>query len=113
MKQSRKLEHSQIEKVLIPRLRFISFVLIGFGFASFAYGFFSLDAPEISPDAFQEIDTELVAEGLEEPKDSLFMLTPQERLIFFGIGAAFLVVGAVSFVAAWKKHQFHHGHRQK
>ena len=102
---TKKDEFRRIEKSLIPRLRRMGYLLCVFGLISLAYGFFSFDAQQLPRDELSPLELES-SSGVEfEDETPLFFLTPQERLSFYGIAAAFLLIGGLSVYAAWKKHK--------
>ncbi len=100
-----KAERLDSEKKLLPRLKFMGYVMQILAVASVT---FAIVAPEES-----ELETQLEMErfsaknkaaGLSlENDDDLLELTPAEVLNYYLIGAIFAVVGSSCFFICWKK----------
>lgn len=102
---SAKLE---IEKKLLPRLKFMGYVMFACCTASIAYAIFAPREPEMGFDA-QDFPT-VHAAGLQLGGDEdPLELSPTEILNFYIVGLIFASVGASCFLTAWKKkkHLFH------
>lgn len=96
------------EKKLLPRLKFMGYVMLILAVASIT---FAVVAPEESETevelAMDRFSPNANAAGLTlENDEDLLELTPAEVLNYYLIGAVFAVVGGACFLICWKKNKF-------
>ncbi len=90
------------EKKLLPRLKFMGYVMFTCCAASIAYAIFAPKEQETGPDLAEY--PLVYAAGLPlDGDEDLLELSPTEVLNFYAIGLIFASVGATCFLTAWKK----------
>ena len=95
---------SEIEKGLLPRLKFLGYLLCIFGLFSLCYAFFSSSAPMDRDSAFDALRAKESFSGVAFEQETLpFVLTKGERSRLYGIAAIFAVVGTMCVITARRK----------
>jgi len=95
----------EVERRLLPRLKFMGYVMCILGLTTVAYAVFIPKDPRIGPETAQmeEPVVPVMAEsGILTDEDPL-ELTPNEVLNFYAVALIFAGVGASCFLIAWKK----------
>jgi len=80
-----KIDRSQIEKKLIPRLKVLGIMLLFFSLIAFSYSFFPSSSEDIA-------ENELSLDFAEPPPMNMYL-----------VAAAFCSVGATCITIAWRK----------
>lgn len=95
----------EVEKQLIPRLRFVGLVLLFFSVFSISYSV--IDTPYLSTVGIEEKGLPQMEEsslGIDlEPEEKDCALTPCETINLFLIAAIFATVGSTCLFIAWKR----------
>lgn len=95
----------EIEKKLLPRLRYMGFALIFFSLFSLTYAIIadpSLPTLELTPSERAAKEEELMGLSDFDP-ESDFIVTYSELLNLYLVAMAFGVVGSLCLFAYWKK----------
>lgn len=106
---SRRPEEIQIEKQLLPRLRFMGLLLFFFSGCALCYSIFfaaEIDqelALELANDEFTSPQEMQYASGLSIIDNTPFTLFQVERFNAYIVTISFAVVGAACLLTAWNK----------
>ncbi len=100
--------HLDVERKLLPRLKFMGYVMFAFCLAAFTFALAIKDEAEVigppPQEGFTEPDRiEAVARAELLLEDGELELSPTEVLNFYLVAVIFAVMGATCFVIAWKK----------
>lgn len=102
-------EEIEVERQLLPRLKFMGILLFAFGGCALCYSLFF--APETLSEISELIETDGTplpkemeyASGLSIPTDPSYGFFQIERYNGYIIAFCFTVVGAICFLTAWNK----------
>jgi len=108
--------HHAVEKVLIPRLKAMGFILLSFSLCSLFYAYFSaeFESPYAS-DGFTSPDEMQLASGFslnDDPASPAFELTVPERLNFYFVAFVFASTGTGCILLSVKKKREHLKHER-
>jgi ABC-type glycerol-3-phosphate transport system permease component len=100
--------HLDMERKLLPRLKFMGYVMLVFCLAAFIFAFsFKEETEIIGPppqEGFTDPDqTEAVSKIELISEDGQLELNPTEVLNFYLVSFIFAVIGTTCFLIAWKK----------
>lgn len=93
----------EIEKQLVPRLRFMGIVLLFFCFSTLGYALFASPYLSSEDETVPILDEESI--GLPSSTDELtpLELTQNERLNLYIVATSFALVGTCCLTLAWRK----------
>ncbi len=94
--------HLEVERKLVPRLKFMGYVLCFFCLASLVFALTIKEETLILPESTEASSDEIIAATPLLTDDEL-ELTATEVLNFYAISAVFAIVGASCFFISWKK----------
>jgi hypothetical protein len=98
------LSPSHVEKELLPRLKFMGYLMTAFCIAAFLFALLAEREPAPPPAAILERYPPLKTSGPTLMADEeLLELRPTEVLNFYVVSLTFFLVGASCFLIAWKK----------
>lgn len=106
---SKRSEEIQIEKQLLPRLRFMGLLLFFFSGCALCYSIFfaaGIDqelAKELATDEFTTPQEMQYASGLSITDNAPFDLFQVERFNAYIVTISFAIVGAACILTAWKR----------
>ncbi len=98
--------HLEIEKKLLPRLKFMGFVMYGLCVVAFTYAAMAQEEIQSVPPKEGLVDPEAIeaVASLETMlEEGELELSPTEVLNFYLVAAIFAAVGTSCFLIAWKK----------
>jgi hypothetical protein len=98
--------HLEVERKLIPRLKFMGYTMFTLCLAAFVFALIVPEEAAITTEAIPEdISTNLEIEEATAPltDDSELELTPTEVLNFYAVSFVFALVGVACFLIAAKK----------
>jgi hypothetical protein len=96
--------HLDVERKLLPRLKFMGYVMCVLCIASLIFAILAQSDPVDQSAMVQGriLNVDGVALSLENPED-LLEFNPCEVLNFYFVGFIFALVGSICFLTAWKK----------
>lgn len=98
--------HLEMERKLIPRLKFMGYVMLTLFLAAFTFALTVKEDPLITQESIQEgasNSEELEAVSPLLTDDAELELSATEVLNFYAVSLVFAAVGAACFLIAWKK----------
>ena len=96
-------EKQQMELQLLPRLRWMGFLLLFFSLCSFLYSlFFAADIPASSDSFETPLEMEQTS-GLSMASTPSFEMFQVERFNAYIVTFCFALVGGICLLAVWKK----------
>lgn len=98
--------HLDVERKLIPRLKFMGYVMLTCALASLLFALIVKEDTVATPELMQEVGSnseEMEATSTLLTDDTELELAATEVLNFYGVSFVFAVIGASCFVIAWKK----------
>lgn len=100
-----KVARNDTEKKMLPRLRFMGYVMFILCLASVTFAIVAPEQPTSEAELMMEhFVNKTHAAGVSlENDDDLLELTPAEVLNYYLIGAIFALVGGACFLISWKK----------
>jgi hypothetical protein len=98
--KSKTPAHLEVEKKLLPRLKFMGYLMFGLCLVSFVFALTVNEETPFNSETTAPIPSEIEATAPFLTEDEL---TPTAVLNFYVISLVFAVVGASCFLIAWKK----------
>jgi hypothetical protein len=98
--------HREVERKLIPRLKFMGYVMFSLFLVSFVFALTVKEEMIITPEATREESSngeELEAASPFLTDDSELELAATEVLNFYAVSFVFAAIGSACFLIAWKK----------
>jgi hypothetical protein len=99
--------HLDVEKRLLPRLKFMGYLMFAFCFAAFAFALSIKEEEIIAPSTQEGLiepdEMEAVARFELLQDDGELELSPTEVLNFYLVAGIFAVIGTTCFLIAWRK----------